>query len=389
MRWLLAAALAACVAACGGEAPQPKAKAEAPEVVVKIAHAGPLTGSIAHQGKDDENGVALAVIQANAQKLVIGGQRLRFVMASEDDQADPKIGTLVAQKPVDAKVAAVIGHLNSGVSIPASDIYDRAGIPMISGAATNPLLTERGMKTVFRTVGRDDQQGPAIALYIAKQMKARKVAIVDDKTAYGEGIAVEVEKALRAAGVPVVARERTTDKETDFKSILTRIKSKDADLVFHGGMDATGGPMMKQARELGIKARFAMGDGACDDEIHALSGGAAEGMVCSQAGLPREAASPEFIAAFREKFGEIRQYAPFFYDGAMAAVEAMKRADSTDPAKFAPALFKVSFKGATGTVQFDAKGDRRNAEMTIFVVRDGRITPVAIVRDGALLDFRP
>jgi branched-chain amino acid transport system substrate-binding protein len=154
-------------------------------------------------------------------------------------------------------------------------------------------------------------------------------------------------------------------------------------------MDATGGPMMKQARELGIKARFAMGDGACDDEIHALSGGAAEGMVCSQAGLPREAASPEFIAAFREKFGEIRQYAPFFYDGAMAAVEAMKRADSTDPAKFAPALFKVSFKGATGTVQFDAKGDRRNAEMTIFVVRDGRITPVAIVRDGALLDFRP
>jgi branched-chain amino acid transport system substrate-binding protein len=389
MRWLLAAALAACVAACGGEAPQPKTKAEAPEVVVKIAHAGPLTGSIAHQGKDDENGVALAVIQANAQKLVIGGQRVRFVMASEDDQADPKIGTLVAQKLVDAKVAAVIGHLNSGVSIPASDIYDRAGIPMISGAATNPLLTERGMKTVFRTVGRDDQQGPAIALYIAKQMKARKVAIVDDKTAYGEGIAVEVEKALRAAGVPVVARERTTDKETDFKSILTRIKSKDADLVFHGGMDATGGPMMKQARELGIKARFAMGDGACDDEIHALSGGAAEGMVCSQAGLPREAASPEFIAAFREKFGEIRQYAPFFYDGAMAAVEAMKRADSTDPAKFAPELFKVSFKGATGTVQFDAKGDRRNAEMTIFVVRDGRITPVAIVRDGALLDFRP
>jgi branched-chain amino acid transport system substrate-binding protein len=389
MRWPLAAALAACVTACGGEAPQPKAKAEAPELVVKIAHAGPLTGSIAHQGKDDENGVALAVIQANAQKLVIGGQRVRFVMASEDDQADPKIGTLVAQKLVDAKVAAVIGHLNSGVSIPASDIYDRAGIPMISGAATNPLLTERGMKTVFRTVGRDDQQGPAIALYIAKQMKARKVAIVDDKTAYGEGIAVEVEKSLRAAGVSVVAHERTTDKETDFKSILTRIKAKDADLVFHGGMDATGGPMMKQARELGIKARFAMGDGACDDEIHALSSGAAEGMVCSQAGLPREAASPEFIAAFREKFGEIRQYAPFFYDGAMAAIEAMKQADSTDPAKFAPELFKVSFKGATGTVQFDAKGDRRNAEMTIFVVRDGRITPVAIVKEGALLDFRP
>jgi branched-chain amino acid transport system substrate-binding protein len=164
---------------------------------------------------------------------------VRFEMASEDDQADPKIGTVVAQKLVDAKVAAVIGHLNSGVSIPASDIYNRAGIPMISGAATNPQMTERGMRTVFRTVGRDDQQGPAIALYIAREMKAKKVAIVDDKTAYGEGIANEVEKSLRASGVEVVARERTTDKETDFKAILTRIKSKGPDVVFHGGMDAT------------------------------------------------------------------------------------------------------------------------------------------------------
>ena len=372
------------VAACGKQPAKPAA-AGPPTVVVRIAHAGPLTGSIAHQGKDDENGVALAVMDANAMNLVIGGKRVRFEMMSEDDQADPKIGTLVAQKLVDAKVAAVIGHLNSGVSIPASDIYNRAGIPMISGAATNPMLTERGMKTVFRTVGRDDEQGPAIALYIEKQMKARRVAIVDDKTAYGEGIAAEVEKALRAAKVEVVARERTTDKETDFKAILTRIKSRNADVIFHGGMDATGGPMMKQAQELGVKARFAMGDGACDDEIHALSSGAAEGMACSQAGLPREAASPEFTASFRKHFGEIRQYAPFFYDGAMAVVEAMKRADSTDPAKFTPELFKVSLKGATGVVEFDAKGDRRKAEMTIFTVQKGKIVPVAIVRDRSLV----
>ena len=379
-------ALALAVAACGREAPAPP---KTDWLVVKIAHAGPLTGPIGHQGKDDENGVALAVMHANAQKLVIGGKPVRFEMVSEDDQADPKIGTLVAQKLVDAKVAAVIGHLNSGVSIPASDIYHRAGIPMISGAATNPQLTERGMKTVFRTVGRDDQQGPAIALYIVREMKAKRVAIVDDKTAYGEGLAAEVEKALRAARVEIVARERTTDKDTDFKSILTRIKSRNPDVVFHGGMDATGGPMVKQARELGIKARFAMGDGACDAEVHKLSSGAAEGMICSQAGLPREAASPEFIKAFGEKFGEIRQYAPFFYDGAMAAVEAMKRANSTDPATFAPELFNVSLKGATGTVAFDAKGDRRDAEMTIFRVQGGRIVPVALVRGGELVDFRP
>ena len=379
--------LAALVAACGKEATPPPGSSAAPTVVVKIAHAGPLTGSIAHQGKDDENGVALAVVHANAQNLVIGGMRVKFEMVSEDDQADPKIGTLVAQKLVDAKVAAVVGHLNSGVSIPASDIYNRAGIPMISGSATNPTLTERGMKTVFRTVGRDDQQGPAIASYLANELKAKRVAIVDDKTAYGEGIAAEVDRTLRAAKVAVVARERTTDKETDFKAILTRIKSRNPDVIFHAGMDATGGPMMKQARELGIKAQFAMGDGACDDEIHGLSRGAAEGMVCSQAGLPREAASKEFIEAFRAKYGEIRQYAPFFYDGAMAAVEAMKRADSVDPARFAPELFNVSFQGATGHIAFDAKGDRKDADMSIFKVRGGKIVPVAIVRNGVTTPF--
>jgi branched-chain amino acid transport system substrate-binding protein len=384
---LLASAI--LLAACGKEAPPPAAASGPPTIVVRIAHAGPLTGSIAHQGKDDENGVALAVSDANAMNVVIGGKRVKFEMMSEDDQADPKIGTLVAQKLVDARVAAVIGHLNSGVSIPASDVYAKAGIPMISGSATNPTLTERGLKTVFRTVGRDDQQGPAIALYIARHMKAKKVAIIDDKTAYGEGIAAEVEKSLKAAKVEVVSRERTTDKETDFKAILTRIKARGADVIFHGGMDATGGPMMKQAQELGVKAKFAMGDGACDDEIATLSSGAAEGLVCSQAGLPREAASPEFIAAFQKRYGEIRQYAPFFYDAAMAVVDAMKRADSTEPAKFTPELFNVSLKGATGQLEFDAKGDRKNAEMTIFTVQKGKIVPVAIVRDGALLDFRP
>ena len=384
-----AVTVALALAACGrsGDPATPSAAAGPPTVVVKIAHAGPLTGSIAHQGKDDENGVALAVSQANERNLVIGGKRGRFEMASEDDQADPKIGTLVAQKLIDAKVAAVIGHLNSGVSIPASDVYNRAGIPMISGSATNPLLTERGLKTVFRTVGRDDQQGPALASYIAGEMKAKRVAIVDDKTAYGEGLANEVEKNLREAKVEILGRERTTDKETDFRAVLTKIKAKRPDVIFHGGMDATAGPMVKQARELGITAAFAFGDGACDDEIATLAGGAAEGIVCSQAGLPREAASPEFIAAFRAKYGEIRQYAPFFYDGAMAVVEAMKRADSTDPGKFTPELFHVSFAGATGRIEFDAKGDRKDADMTIFKLAGGRIVPVAIVKNGVTTPY--
>jgi branched-chain amino acid transport system substrate-binding protein len=380
-----AAALALALAACGGEASAPSATA--PQVVT-LGHAGPLTGSIAHQGKDDENGVALAIAQANARKLTIGGRPVTFRMQSEDDLGDPKLGTTVAQKLVDARVAAVIGHLNSGVTIPASEIYNKAGIPVITGSATNPVLTERGMKGVFRTVGRDDQQGPAIAAYIAGDLKARTVVIVDDKTAYGEGLANEVEKSLRAAKVTLVGRERITDKDTDFKAILTRIKSRNPDVVFHGGMDATGGLMMKQARELGMKSQFAFGDGACTDEMAQLAGPAGEGLACSQAGLPASAASREFLDAFRARYGETKLYAPFFYDAANVVIEAMRRADSTDPARFGPEIYNVTLQGATGAIAFDAKGDRKDAEMTIFRMQGGRIVPVAIVRNGVATPFK-
>ena len=356
-------------------------------VTVLIGHAGPLTGSIAHQGKDDENGVALAIEQANHRKLVIGGQPVAFRMLSEDDQGDPKIGTTVAQKLVDAHVVAVIGHLNSGVTIPASEIYNKAGIPVISGSATNPELTERGLKGVFRTVGRDDQQGPAIAAYIANELQGRNVAIVDDKTAYGEGLASEVDKALRAAKVTIVGRERTTDKETDFKAILTRLKAKNPDVIFHGGMDATGGLMVKQARELGLKAQFAFGDGACTEEMSQLTGPAGEGLACSQAGLPASAATREFRDAFTRRYGETKLYAPFFYDATNVVIEAMRRANSTDPAKFTPEIYNVSVQGATGKIEFDAKGDRKDAEMTIFRLRGGKIVPVAVVRGGVTSPF--
>jgi branched-chain amino acid transport system substrate-binding protein len=383
---LAAAILALALAACGRDAATTPSATQA--VVVTLGHAGPLTGSIAHQGKDDENGVALAIEQANARRLTIGRRPVTFRMQSEDDLGDPKIGTTVAQKLVDARVAAVIGHLNSGVTIPASEIYNKAGIPVITGSATNPVLTERGMKGVFRTVGRDDQQGPAIAAYIAGELKARTVAIVDDKTAYGEGLANEVEKSLRAAKVSLVGRERVTDKDTDFKAILTRIKSRNPDVVFHGGMDATGGLMMKQARELGMRALFAFGDGACTDEMALLAGPAGEGLACSQAGLPASAASREFLDAFRARYGETKLYAPFFYDAANVVIEAMKRADSTDPARFGPEIYNVTLQGATGAIAFDAKGDRKDAEMTIFRMKEGKIVPVAVFRNGVTTPFK-
>ncbi len=391
-----AALLAVGLVSCGKEEAKkepPKAAAAAaePSVTVKIAHAGPLTVKTPQLGKDDENGVALAVMHANEKKSKIDGKLVNFVMVSEDDQGDAKVGNTVAQKLVDAKVVAVIGHLNSGVSIPASEIYAKAvpPIPMISGSATNPTLTERGMKNVFRTVGRDDQQGPAIAAYIISEMKAKKVSLIDDKTAYGEGLVNEVDKTLKAGKVTILGRERTTDTETDFKAILTKVKAKNPDVIFYGGMDQTGGPMLKQARELGIKVPFVFGDGACTNEMSTLAKGAADGLVCSQAGLPAEAASKEFLTSFNAKFGEVKQYAPYFYDGAMAVIEAMKKSNSTDPAKFGPELFNVSFVGATGPVQFDAKGDRKDAEITIFKMENGKVVPISIIKNGVAAKFAP
>ena len=355
---------------------------------IKVGHVGPITGGIAHLGKDNENGARLAIEQANEAKIKLGGKEVKFVLLAEDDQADPKVGTTVAQKLVDAKVAGVVGHLNSGTSIPASPLYNGAGIPVISGSATNPKLTEQGFKTQFRVVGRDDQQGPAIASYLAANNKPKTVAVIDDATAYGEGIANEVEKTLKAASIAVLPREKGTDKTTDWKDVLTKLKGRNPDAIFYGGMDATGGPLMKQGRELGITAAFAFGDGACTEEMAKLAGLAAEGLLCSQAGIPVAAADKSFLQAYRKKFNvDPILYAPFTYDAANMLIAAMKKADSADPAKYLPELAKITYKGATGEISFDAKGDRRDAEMTIFTLQGGKIVPLAVIKGGKTIPF--
>ena len=355
---------------------------------IKIGHVGPLTGGIAHLGKDNENGARLAIEEANAAGIKIGGKEAKFMLIAEDDQADPKVGTTVAQKLADAKVSGVVGHLNSGTSIPASPIYSQAGIPVISGSATNPKLTEQGFKTQFRVVGRDDQQGPAIANYLAANNKPKTVAIIDDATAYGEGIANEVEKTLKAANIGVLPREKGTDKTTDWKAILTKLRGRNPDAVFYGGMDATGGPLMKQGRELGLKAVFSFGDGACTDEMAKLAGVAAEGLLCSQAGIPAQAADKKFLDNYKKRFNaDPILYSPFTYDAANILIEAMKKADSSDPAKYLPELQKGAFSGVTGSIAFDGKGDRRDAEMTIFTLQGGKIVPIAVIKGGKTIPF--
>ena len=355
---------------------------------IRIGHVAPLTGGIAHLGKDNENGARLAIEEANAAKIKVGGKEVKFALVPEDDQADPKVGTTVAQKLVDAKVAGVVGHLNSGTSIPASSIYNQANIPMISGSATNPKLTEQGFKGVFRVVGRDDQQGPAIASYLASERKPKVVAVIDDATAYGEGIANEVDKTLKAAGVKVLPREKGTDKTADWKAILTKIKGESPDAVFYGGMDATAGPLMKQGRELGIQAVFSFGDGACTDKMKELAGEAAEGLLCSQAGIPPQAASKKFLDAYKARFNvDPILYAPFTYDSTNLIIEAIRKADSADPAKYLPELKKISFTGSTGRIEFDEKGDRKNAEITIFTMKGGKIEPIAVVKGGTTSSY--
>jgi branched-chain amino acid transport system substrate-binding protein len=355
---------------------------------IKIGHVGPLTGGIAHLGKDNENGARLAVEEANAAKIKIDGKEVKFTFVGEDDQADPKVGATVAQKLVDAKVAGVVGHLNSGTSIPASPIYNGAGIPVISGSATNPKLTEQGFKTQFRVVGRDDQQGPAIAQFLADNNKPKTVAVIDDATAYGEGIANEVEKTLKAAKINVLPREKGIDKTTDWKAILTKLRGRNPDAVFYGGMDATGGPLMKQGRELGIKAVFAFGDGACTDEMAKLAGTSAEGLLCSQAGLPVEAADKKFLDAYKKRFNtDPILYSPFTYDAANLLIAAMQKANSSDPKKYLPELAKIEHNGVTGKITFDAKGDRKDAEITIFTMKSGKIAPIAVVKGGKSMSF--
>src|SRR3954469_19916908 len=210
----------------------------AQDMVVKIGHVAPTSGGIAHLGKDNENGARMAIDELNAKGVTIGGKKAKFELVPEDDAGDPKQGTAVAQKLVDSKVNGVIGHLNSGTTIPASKVYNDAGIPQISPSATNPKYTRNGYKTTFRVVADDVHLGGTLGRYAVKELKGKSIAVIDDRTAYGQGVADEFEKGVKGAGGTTVSHQFTTDKATDFTAILTQIKSKKPDVVFYGGMDA-------------------------------------------------------------------------------------------------------------------------------------------------------
>lgn len=359
----------------------------AQDMVIKIGHVAPTSGGIAHLGKDNEMGAKMAIDDLNAKGLMIGGKKARFELLAEDDGADPKQATAVAQKLVDSKVNGVVGHLNSGTSIPASKIYSDAGIPQISPSATNPKFTRQGYKTTFRVVADDVHLGGTLGKYASGTLKGKSIAVIDDRTAYGQGVAEEFVKGVDGSGGKVVARQFTTDKATDFTSILTSIKANKPDVVFYGGMDAVAGPMIRQMKQLGIDAKFMGGDGLCTGELPKLSAGAmGDGQViCAEAGGvegEQKKGMEDFRAAFKKKFGaDVQIYAPYVYDSVNLLAAAMVKAGSADPAKYLPFLAKTEgYKGVTGTISFDAKGDVKNGALTLFTYKGGVREQIAVVR---------
>lgn len=376
---LTLAVLAAAVGLAACSKKEGDAAAAAPTtadgaLLVKVGHAAPLTGPQAHLGKDNENGVRLAIDELNAKGFEVGGKKVHFELLSEDDQADPRVATTVAKKFVDDGVNVIIGHLNSGTTIPSSRIYNEAGIVEVSPSATNPKYTQQGYKGAFRVMANDVQQGRALGEFAVKDMGAKKIAIIDDRTAYGQGLADEFEKAVVANGGTVIVREFTNDKASDFTAILTKIKGQAPDLLFYGGMDGQGAPMAKQMKTLGLTAKFLGGDGIHTAEFMKLAGAAAEGVTASLPGVPLESMphGPDFKQRFEAKYGVIQLYSPYCYDAMMVIAEAMKRAGSVESAKFLPELAKTNHDGVTANITFDDKGDLKGGAITVYRVEKGQ-----------------
>ena len=354
----------------------------AQEQIIKIGHIGPTSGPQAHFGKDDENGVRMAIEDLNAKGMEIGGKKVKFVLVAEDDVADPKQGTAASQKLCDDKVAGAVAFVNSGVAIPSSNVFQDCGIPMITGAATNPDLTKPGWNTTYRVIANDNALGAALASYAAKNLKLKNVAVIDDRTAYGQGLANVFKKDAAKHGIKIVANEFTNDKATDFMAILTSIKAKKPDAIFYGGMYGQAGPMLRQMAQLGMNdVKMFGGDGICVTELAKVAAGAKplENVVCADGGasIAKMPGGTEWKKRYDAKYpGQFQVYSPYFYDGTMLLADAMKRANSWDPKVYIPFLQKSDYSGVTSKIQFEKNGEMKNPSYTLSRYVNGNKTPI-------------
>jgi branched-chain amino acid transport system substrate-binding protein len=353
--------------------------AQAQEQVVTIGHTGPLSGSNAFAGKDNENGVRMAVDELNTKKIVVGGKTLKFELMSEDDQCDPKTGMAVAQKLMDAGVKFVMGPYCSGVAIPASKTYDASGA-ILSTVGSNPKVTMGGYKNVFRVIAGDNLIGSSMAQYAVSGLKAKTAGVIDDRTAFGQGLAEEFIKEAKLLGLTIAGQDFTTDKAIDFSAILTNMKAKNVDVIFYGGYAGQAGPMAKQMKSLGIKAKLLGGDAICVAETGKLAGDAANDTVfCAQGGaiLDKVAAGPAFKATYKKRFNQDPDaYAASFYDQTMFMATLMQKLNTLDPAKISAELHKASYNGVVTTYAYDESGNLKKAPITVYGFKAGMPTPV-------------
>ena len=325
---------------------------------VKLGVGGPITGGSATFGAQLKNGVEQAIADINAKGGIVG-QTIQSPPPIGDDRADPKEGVSVANKFVGDGVKYVIGHFNSGVTIPASDVYQENGMLEITPAATNPKVTDRGMWNIFRTCGRDDQQGVVAGAIVAERFKGKRVAVVHDKTTYGQGLADETRKTMNAKGLKEVLYEGVNVGEKDYSALVSKIKAARADLVYWGGLHDTGGVILRQLRDQGVKAPFMGGDGIADDEFASIAGPGAEGTLMTFSPDPRtNAANKEIVELFRKKGFEPQAYTLYSYAAVQIIKQAAEQANSIEPRKVAEVMHSgKTFNTVLGDMSYDQKGD--------------------------------
>lgn len=392
LKTLLAAALALPIlAAAQGLPPAGQllgagSSAATQPLTVRIGHVGPLRGPIAHLGKDNERGAAIAISNLNAAALVIQGRPVRWELVTGDDGADPRKAVDAAFKMVEAKVHGVVGHLNSGASIHAALVYHEAGIPQISPSATNPKLTRLGYPGVFRLVADDDTLGSMLGKVAVDRLKGQRIMVIDDRTAYGSILADAFVSGVRSAGGTLEARAFLPEQNRDYKRVAAIARERQADVVFYGGMDAEAAELVKEFQRVGVEAMLVAGDGVCTSEFGSLAGRALKDnrVLCAEAGGVDPKERPvfdRFAVEYRTRFGEdLQVYAPYTYDAVMVLANAMKLADSIDPKKYLPSLRSASYSGVTGRISFDDKGDPVLPAITVMTYRGGDRFVVSVLR---------
>ena len=343
---------------------------------LKMGVAGPMTGTDAAFGAQLKNGVEQAVADINAAGGINGQQIELFV---GDDAADPRQGVSVANNFLGEGIHFVVGHFNSGVTMPASEVYVDNGMLMITPSSTNPQITERKLWNVFRTCGRDDQQGGVAGKYIAEHLKDKKVAIVHDKTTYGKGLADETKKAINKGGLKEVLYEGINIGEKDFSALVSKIKQSGADLVYWGGLHTEGGLLVRQMRDQGIKAPLMGGDGITTDEFASVGGPGVEGTLMTYGPDPRKnAAAKDVVAKFRANKFEPEAYTLYSYAAVQIMKEAADSAKSLDPKKIAEKMHSgMKFKTVLGDISYDKKGDLTKLDYVVYLWKkdaSGKIT---------------